>query len=235
MPALPYKPGDVIRHAAITLAEGASYQAGMNFRPGGRTSIFLMSRRPGAPYDDRVEKDGRVLIYEGHNAKRLHGEPSPETIDQPASTPKGTPTQNGRFLNAARLFKARKAPAEPIHVYEKIRDGMWVYNGVFRLVDAWQEQSAGRKVYKYRLLLADDQSPEATAVEHDVENTRMIPSLVKQEVWKRDKGRCRQCGSNKNLHFDHIIPWSRGGSSLTADNIQLLCAKHNLAKHDRIE
>jgi len=63
----------------------------------------------------------------------------------------------------------------------------------------------------------------------------MIPTQVKLAVWKRDKGRCRLCGSDKNLHFDHIIPWSKGGSSLTEDNIQLLCAKHNLAKHDNIE
>ena len=28
---------------------------------------------------------------------------------------------------------------------------------------------------------------------------------------------------------------SRGGSSLVAENIQLLCARHNLAKHDKIE
>ena len=63
----------------------------------------------------------------------------------------------------------------------------------------------------------------------------MIPSHVMLEVWKRDSGKCIKCGSTENLHFDHIIPYSRGGSSLVAENIQLLCAKHNLAKHDRIE
>ena len=42
------------------------------------------------------------------------------------------------------------------------------------------------------------------------------------------------CGSEENLHFDHIIPFSRGGSSLTANNVQLLCARHNLEKRDRI-
>ena len=38
-----------------------------------------------------------------------------------------------------------------------------------------------------------------------------------------------------NLHFDHVIPYSRGGSSLVAENIQLTCARHNLAKHDKIQ
>jgi hypothetical protein len=64
---------------------------------------------------------------------------------------------------------------------------------------------------------------------------RRIPTLVKLEVWKRDRGRCTICGATDELHFDHIVPFLKGGASSTADNIQLLCARHNLAKHDRIE
>jgi HNH endonuclease len=44
----------------------------------------------------------------------------------------------------------------------------------------------------------------------------------------------RQCGSTKNLHFDHDIPFSKGGSSLTVANVRLLCVKHNLEKSDKI-
>jgi 5-methylcytosine-specific restriction endonuclease McrA len=63
----------------------------------------------------------------------------------------------------------------------------------------------------------------------------MIPPSVKLEVWKRDKGKCVKCGSTDNLHFDHIIPFSKGGSSLVAENIQILCARHNISKRDKIE
>jgi 5-methylcytosine-specific restriction endonuclease McrA len=63
----------------------------------------------------------------------------------------------------------------------------------------------------------------------------MIPTPVKLAVWKRDRGRCVECGSTDNLHFDHVIPYSRGGSSLVAENIQLLCARHNFSKRDRIQ
>ncbi|MBP8947478.1 MAG: HNH endonuclease, partial [Candidatus Promineofilum sp.] len=82
---------------------------------------------------------------------------------------------------------------------------------------------------------AVDDSLEDDKGTDDLDNSRVIPSSVKLEVWKRDGGRCVQCGATNNLHFDHIIPYARGGTSLRADNIQLLCARHNLAKRDRIE
>lgn len=69
----------------------------------------------------------------------------------------------------------------------------------------------------------------------NLDHTRVIPSAVKLEVWKRDGGKCTICQSHDNLHFDHIIPYSLGGTSLDAKNIQLLCARHNSQKRDRIE
>jgi len=60
-----------------------------------------------------------------------------------------------------------------------------------------------------------------------------IPRDVQMFVWQRDGGRCVQCGSQENLEFDHIIPFSMGGSS-TARNIQLLCEPCNRAKSAQI-
>jgi hypothetical protein len=48
-------------------------------------------------------------------------------------------------------------------------------------------------------------------------------------VWQRDGGKCRKCGSRRNLHFDHVIPRSWGGAS-TVENVQVLCRRCNLAK-----
>ena len=56
-----------------------------------------------------------------------------------------------------------------------------------------------------------------------------ISDEVKMYVWKRDGGKCVNCGSNINLEFDHIIPVSMGGSN-TARNIQLLCEECNRRK-----
>jgi len=62
---------------------------------------------------------------------------------------------------------------------------------------------------------------------------RKIPVSVKREVWRRDGGKCSKCGSRVKLEFDHIIPFSEGGSS-TARNIELLCMDCNRKKANRI-
>lgn len=148
--------------------------------------------------------------------------------------PGGSLTQNGLFYQAAQDYKQELRSPEPVKVYEKVQNGIWVYNGIFDLVDAWQETSDSRQVFKFKLDL-QLMASELSKIPQELEHSRMIPTSVKVEVWKRDKGRCVQCGSTTNLHYDHIIPYSKGGSSLTAANIQLLCAKHNLAKRDKIE
>ena len=56
-----------------------------------------------------------------------------------------------------------------------------------------------------------------------------IPERVRHEVWRRDGGRCVDCGSRERLEFDHIIPISRGGSN-TARNLELRCEACNRRK-----
>jgi hypothetical protein len=60
-----------------------------------------------------------------------------------------------------------------------------------------------------------------------------IPEHVRVFVWRRDQGRCVQCGSNERLEYDHIIPVSKGGSN-TERNIQLLCESCNRKKSNMI-
>lgn len=60
-------------------------------------------------------------------------------------------------------------------------------------------------------------------------NTRFVSQDVKIAVAARDGGRCRQCGSTADLHFDHVIAWSKGGANTVA-NIQLLCGPCNRRK-----
>ena len=65
-----------------------------------------------------------------------------------------------------------------------------------------------------------------------VELTRVISREVKAEVFQRDGGMCQHCGSKFNLEYDHIMPYSLGGSN-AAKNIQLLCSTCNRSKGNR--
>lgn len=73
-----------------------------------------------------------------------------------------------------------------------------------------------------------------------VVETRRIPQWVKDHVWARDGGRCAyaapdgtRCGGRGGLEYDHVTPWSLGGSSDDPQNIRLLCRAHNLRRTRR--
>ena len=59
--------------------------------------------------------------------------------------------------------------------------------------------------------------------------SRYIPEAVKKIVFSRDGGACQCCGSSQSLEYDHIMPFSCGGTSQVS-NIQLLCLKCNRSK-----
>jgi hypothetical protein len=210
----------------------------MNFRLRGGHSVILMSLHPNAPYQDRVEEDGTVLIYEGHDEPRTQNIKNPKSVDQPESLPSGSRAENGKFHHAAQDHKAGRKNPDVVRVYEKIKKGIWSDNGYFHLVDSWRESDGTRQVFKFKLVavasVASDELPEDEQAT-ETKRSRIIPTHVKLEVWKRDGGRCVECGATDELHFDHIVPFSRGGTSLKAENIQLLCARHNLEKSAKIQ
>lgn len=209
-------------------------QRGMNFKMNPRYSVILMSRRSNAPYIDSISDDGITIEYEGHDEPKTSFEMNPKLIDQPLQTKNGTLTQNGKFINAVERFKKGISKAETVKVYEKILPGVWSLKGLFDLIDFSIKNDGKRNVFIFSLKLSDKQDL-ATSEHIDLAHTRLVPSEVKKEVWKRDGGKCVLCGSTKNLHFDHDLPFSKGGTSLTVKNIRLLCAKCNLAKSNKIE
>ena len=215
--------------------ERTSLQQGMNFGLGGNHSVILMSVRANAPYRDRLEDAGTTLVYEGHDLPKGAESLNPKVVDQPLQYPSGRPTQNGKFYAAAHAAKLGKRLPERIRVYEKLRAGIWSYNGVFHLVDAWTERDDLRIVCKFKLVAVEGEEDFEQPAHLNAERRRLIPTHVKLEVWKRDAGKCSMCGAVDELHFDHILPFAKGGTSMTAVNVQLLCARHNLAKSDRIE
>ena len=225
---------EIISYLEMCQREGLSLQKGMNFGVGGTHSVILMSLRPNAPYQDRALDGGSTLVYEGHDVPRSKSAPNPKLVDQPQFNPSGSPTENGKFHHAAQQFKSGQRLPERVRVYEKIHPGIWSYNGVFHLNDSWTELDGGRRVFRFKLQAVEGEEDFTKPALASPEVRRLIPSPVKLEVWKRDGGKCVVCGATDNLHFDHDIPFSKGGSSLTARNVQLMCVRHNLEKSDSI-
>ncbi len=225
---------EILSHLEMCQREGLNLQRGMNFRAKRDYSILLMSTRLNAPYPDRFDEEGTVLIYEGHDESR-RGDQDRKAVDQPQFTRGGRLTENGKFHEAAQAHKQQGRLPELVQVYEKLRNDIWADAGRFLLVDSWTEYDGRRWVYKFKLVAVDANAPAPQAEFVPGERRRLIPSEVKRAVWERDRGRCVMCGSTEDLHFDHIIPFSKGGSSSTVENIQLLCGYHNLSKGARIE
>ena len=214
-------------HQLTTQEGGLQVQKGMNFGVKGNYSIVLMSTAKNAPYEDEVFDDG-VIEYEGHDAPKST-QYDKKLVDQPSHTTTGKLTENGKFLKAVDDYKTYKRSAAKIQVYRKIKPGVWVDMGFYELIDGYQRHNGARNVFKFLLKPIYDYDP-STEDYIDIVHDRQIPGDIQREVYERDNGKCTQCGSSENLHFDHIIPFSKGGSSKVVSNIQLLCAKHNLSK-----
>lgn len=82
------------------------------------------------------------------------------------------------------------------------------------------------------------EAPERTDIDViEAENeprkkSRYVPNVVKEFVYNRDGGACVSCGSSENIAYDHIIPFSKGGSN-TIENLQILCQSCNSQKGNR--
>ncbi len=242
---------EIISYPNMVQREGIALQRGMNFRVRRGVagySLILMSVRKGAPYQDQWHDESIVglhagmLEYEGHDAPRLRDSTvDPKKLDQPMALPSGTLTDNGKFFQAAIAAKSGTSEPEVVQVYEKIANGIWCDRGRHLLLDAEMKavpvspkNLRTRKVFRF--YLRPTVTPNVTTREDERELLilRQIPTAVKVSVWKRDQGKCVTCGATDNLHFDHDVPFSKGGSSITPDNVKLLCARHNLEKPDKI-
>ena len=221
------------KYNQLVINEGGIHlQKGMNFGIRGSYSIVLMSVEKNAPYADEM-LDGGIIKYEGHDARVPIEEK--KITDQPIANVTGTLTENGKFTQAAENFKEGKREAAKIKVYRKLRKGVWVDMGFYDLIDSFREYDGKRNVFKFLLKPNFDEFDPEVAENVDLAHNRYIPGEVMQEVYIRDSGKCIECGSEDNLHYDHKIPFSKGGSSKDARNIQLLCARHNLSKGNKFK
>lgn len=67
--------------------------------------------------------------------------------------------------------------------------------------------------------------------------SRQIPAATQRRVLRRDNYICQACQKpipDDKINFDHIIPWSKGGSS-DESNIRLLCESCNKSRGNGFE
>lgn len=230
-----YSPNEIISYRELcNVEEQQQIQRGMNFNIRDGYSVVLMSIKPNAPYADRNSSDGLTIYYEGHDTtgdkQKIH--------DQPLYHSGGSLTQNGLFCKA--IDDGKKNGIYPlVKAYEKLKPGIWTYRGLFEMKDYSIVHRDGRKVFEFVFTITDQELDEAKKHHKEKrinqEQTRQIPGPVKAEVYIRDGGKCVMCGASDNIHFDHILPYSKGGTSLKVENIQLLCARHNLQKSAKLD
>ena len=95
---------------------------------------------------------------------------------------------------------------------------------------------------RVKVLMADDEVQKKSGIyeylltgEKKVLNLRTFSERDKITMYNRQQGLCAICGkpfSMKEMHADHIKPWSRGGLT-ELSNGQMLCVNCNLAKSDK--
>ena len=133
------------------------------------------------------------------------------------------------------IIENKHAIKERVQFYQeqKAKEEEWARR---ELIDAEKERIKQEILEKRRIREIKKQAMAELREEGIIEEARTrepIPQEVQDAVWRRDGGRCVKCGSQENLEFDHIIPFSKGGSN-TIRNIQLLCEKCNRSKSNKI-
>jgi mannosyltransferase OCH1-like enzyme len=149
--------------------------------------------------------------------------------------------------------KQEQQRQELLNKYKHLKVNEIVFNGEIEHFDKWtllqaihgydmteatelleEAQKSAKKAKLSKVRREISQKAQELYSEIPVDDNREhIPDDIKQFVWQRDKGKCVRCGKQENLEFDHIIPFSKGGSS-TARNLQLLCTECNRDKSDKI-
>lgn len=119
------------------------------------------------------------------------------------------------------------------------------YDTIYRHFGGWT--NACKKFIEYKTgnnistkeIKSISKSKVKVNIKQKIKNARSISLNVRVKVLSRDNFKCVFCGRSPathvgaQLHIDHIIPFSKGGTN-SIDNLQTLCEKCNLGKSNDI-
>jgi hypothetical protein len=161
--------------------------------------------------------------------------PGARTIKMPVS--EDAYKRRGQEPIPLSLLTDPSSTIKPVEV--EVRDGLWCFqNKIFAVKGSAGISAEELQIrIKHKLLNAEKQFTKMKKEIELFENfdkvvasrREKIPESIRLFVWQRDEGKCVQCGSNKKLEYDHIIPVAKGGSN-TERNLQILCEECNRKK-----
>jgi HNH endonuclease len=120
----------------------------------------------------------------------------------------------------------------PIELFEREGRTYWLFEDRVVWEDDELESEDVLALVRERQRRADrklERAHAALAGEVAERRRQPIPREARLAVFKRDGGRCVECGSNFDIQYDHVIPIALGGAD-TVENLQILCAPCNQAK-----
>lgn len=129
-----------------------------------------------------------------------------------------------RFLMSDKL----KAKLEGVRSLLGAKGAMMSYAELFDVMSdislaALESKQFGKKRTQE---MPKDKALDAASKVNTNDDSRYISKALKHQIWQRDKGACKNCGSQRNLNYDHIKPIALGGPT-TFENLRLLCFQCN--------
>ena len=76
------------------------------------------------------------------------------------------------------------------------------------------------------------QLPSVVSLKTYIKSARH-PAFTRFNVFLRDRFTCQYCGGRDDLTFDHVVPRSKGGTTVW-DNVVAACSPCNLRKGDKL-
>jgi len=107
----------------------------------------------------------------------------------------------------------------PVFVARSRRRQWWWWRNAFY----WDSCDCGIEDVAALLKMLERAEEQGIGWELGAHLAEPIPYDVKLLVDERDRGRCRACGAEELIQYDHVVPWAMGGGN-DPQNVRLLCA-----------